>query len=90
MKMATHLRASFIRLFSQRGPGDLLAVPWDCSSANEFGSKHGHVLFAGGGESPAQLVDENKKADVAERPKAFDHVGLLVNGLPGMAGLPFI
>jgi len=31
-----------------------------------------------------------KKADVAERPKAFDHVGLLVNGLPGMAGSPFI
>jgi hypothetical protein len=35
-------------------------------------------------------MDENKKADVAERPKAFDHVGLLVNGLPGMAGSPFI
>ena len=31
-----------------------------------------------------------KKADVAERPAAFDHVGLLVNGPPGTAGLPFI
>jgi uncharacterized protein YbcI len=27
---------------------------------------------------------------VAERPAAFDHVGLLVNGPPGTAGLPFI
>jgi hypothetical protein len=31
-----------------------------------------------------------KKADVAERPKAFDHVGLLVNKPPSQAGLFFI
>jgi hypothetical protein len=31
-----------------------------------------------------------KKADVAEHPEVFDHVGLLVNRLPGLAGLPFI
>jgi hypothetical protein len=31
-----------------------------------------------------------KKADVVERPGVFDHVGLLVNGPPGTAGLPFI
>jgi hypothetical protein len=30
-----------------------------------------------------------KKADVAEHPEVFDHVGLLVNGLPGTAELPF-
>jgi hypothetical protein len=30
---------------------------------------------------------ETKKADVAERPKAFDHVGLLVNKPPGKARL---
>jgi hypothetical protein len=30
---------------------------------------------------------ENKKADVAEHPKVFDHVGLLVNEPPGTAGL---
>jgi hypothetical protein len=30
---------------------------------------------------------ENKKADVAEHPKAFDHVGLLTNKPPGTAGL---
>jgi hypothetical protein len=29
-----------------------------------------------------------KKADVVERPGVFDHVGLLVNGSPGPAGLP--
>ena len=33
---------------------------------------------------------KQKKADVAEHPEVFDHVGLLVNGPPGMAGLPFI
>jgi hypothetical protein len=31
-----------------------------------------------------------KKADVAEHPKVFDHVGLLVNEPPGKAGLFFI
>ena len=30
---------------------------------------------------------ETKKADVMEHPKAFDHVGLLVNEPPGVAGL---
>ena len=32
---------------------------------------------------------ETKRADVVENPEGFDHVGLLVNGLPG-AGSPFI
>ena len=32
-------------------------------------------------------ISENKKADVAEYPEAFDHVGLLVNEPPGPAGL---
>jgi hypothetical protein len=31
-----------------------------------------------------------KKADVAEHPTAFDHVGLLINEPPGSAELPFI
>jgi hypothetical protein len=31
-----------------------------------------------------------KKADVAEHPKAFDHVGLLTNEPPGSAELLFI
>ena len=33
------------------------------------------------------LAHENKKADVAEHPKAFGHVGLLFNKPPGRAGL---
>jgi hypothetical protein len=33
---------------------------------------------------------ETKKADVAEYPKAFNHVGLLVNELSSYAGLLFI
>jgi hypothetical protein len=31
-----------------------------------------------------------QKADVAEHPEAFDHVGLLVIGPPGETGLPII
>jgi hypothetical protein len=31
----------------------------------------------------------NEKADVAEHPQVFHHVGVLVNGPPGTAGLPF-
>jgi hypothetical protein len=33
---------------------------------------------------------KTKKADVAEHPKAFDHVGLLFNEPPGTAELLFI
>jgi len=32
---------------------------------------------------------ETKKADAAKYLEAFDHVGLLVDRPPGMAGLPF-
>jgi hypothetical protein len=35
----------------------------------------------------AALVAKNKKADVAEHPKAFGHVGLLANEPLGGAGL---
>jgi hypothetical protein len=38
--------------------------------------------------SPPQPRTE--KADVAEHPQAFDHVGLLGNEPPGTAGLLFI
>jgi hypothetical protein len=31
-----------------------------------------------------------KKANVAEHPEVFDHIGLLFNEPPGMAGLFFI
>jgi hypothetical protein len=36
------------------------------------------------------LSPRTKKADVAEHPKAFDHVGLLFNEPTGRAGLFFI
>ena len=35
------------------------------------------------------MAEGNKKADVAETPEGFDHVGLLFNQPPGTAGLPF-
>jgi len=37
----------------------------------------------------AVLIGNQKKADVAEHLGVFDHVGLLVNGPPGDAGLSF-
>jgi hypothetical protein len=33
---------------------------------------------------------KRKKADVVEHPEVIDHVGLLVDRSPGVAGLPFI
>jgi hypothetical protein len=36
------------------------------------------------------LHEETKKADVAENPEVFDHVGLLVNEPSSSAGVPFI
>jgi hypothetical protein len=36
------------------------------------------------------LHRQTKKADVAEHPKAFDHIGLLVNEPSSGAGLFFI
>jgi hypothetical protein len=36
------------------------------------------------------LHNQEQKTDVAEHPKAFDHVGLLVNEPPSRAGLLFI
>jgi hypothetical protein len=39
---------------------------------------------------PVALREKTKKADVMERPQAFDHVGLLVNEPPGAAGLLLI
>jgi hypothetical protein len=37
-----------------------------------------------------RLAIKTKKADVAEHPKVFDHLGLLVNKPPGKAELLFI
>jgi hypothetical protein len=36
------------------------------------------------------LENKTKKADVAEHPEVFDHVGLLVNEPSSYAGVPFI
>jgi hypothetical protein len=41
------------------------------------------------GLAPQECPWHTKKADVIEHLEAFDHVGLLVNGPPGTAGLPF-
>jgi hypothetical protein len=46
-----------------------------------------HCLLCGGKRPTSPRT---KKADVAEHPKAFNHVGLLVNQPPGTAELLFI
>jgi len=38
-------------------------------------------------DSDLHAPQETKKADVAEAPKAFGHIGLLFNKPPGKAGL---
>src|ERR1700732_5450769 len=38
---------------------------------------------------PVATVPRAKKTGVAEHPEVFNHAGILVNGPPGMAGLPF-
>jgi len=42
------------------------------------------------GCDPTAAREREKKADVAEHPEVFDHVGLLVNEPPGKAELLFI
>ena len=42
------------------------------------------------GARPVFLQCETKETDVAEHLRVLGHVGLLVNGLPGTAGPPFI
>ena len=39
---------------------------------------------------PPRVGVNDKKADVVEHPRVFDHVGLLFNEPPGTAGLPLI
>jgi hypothetical protein len=44
----------------------------------------------GGWKLPPFRHSRRKKTDVAKYLEVFDHVGLLVNEPPGLAGLPFI
>jgi hypothetical protein len=39
---------------------------------------------------PSSRSEGEKKTDVIEHPEVFGHVGLLVNGPSGTAGLPFV
>jgi hypothetical protein len=57
-------------------PGGQRAQKHQNQNHNQNGAKH--------------LRTPQKKADVAEHPKVFHHIGLLVNEPPGTAGLPFI
>ena len=40
--------------------------------------------------APVEDHRKTKKADAAEHPMVQNHIGLLVNGPPGMAEMPFI
>jgi hypothetical protein len=48
------------------------------------------VELASSGLSHRRSPLATKKADAAKHPSVFDHVGLLVNGPPGRAGVPLI
>jgi len=48
------------------------------------------IEFVTGDRRPPPVASGEKKADVVEHPQVFDHVGLLVDGPPGGAGLPFV
>jgi hypothetical protein len=48
------------------------------------------IGFVAGDRRPSLVASGEKKADVVEHPEVFDHVGLLVDGPPGGAGLPFV
>jgi hypothetical protein len=64
------------------------------ASAGRFG----HVLRPGRTRFVQRFVPREcdrfwptqKKAGVVEHPEVFDHAGLLINGPPGKAGVPFI
>jgi len=45
------------------------------------------LLLDLGGRSP---LPQTKKADVAKHPQMLNHVGLLFDEPPGVAGLPFV
>jgi hypothetical protein len=42
------------------------------------------------GAASVRLSNQNEKPTRSNTQEVFDHVGLLVNGPPGMTGLPFI
>ena len=77
---------------ARRGPCRSLTT-----SLTRIGNRHGRTAARGWADIPPLMrrIPEvcaaiTKKADVAEHPGVFDHVGLLINELPGTAGLPFI
>ena len=60
-----------------RGQAAALWLTWGCRS-------HSSLVVV------TARAFTSKKTDVVKHPEVFDHVGLLVNGPPGTARLPFI
>jgi hypothetical protein len=63
----------------------LFTSTWDARLADEQFQTTASLVVAS-----VSLRRKQKKADMAEHPEAFGHVGLLVNEPPGTAGLLFI
>jgi hypothetical protein len=59
------------------------------TSAGFTGHHTGAAIFCAF-SVPARCLAQTKKADVAEHPEVFHHVGLLVNEPSSYAGLLFI
>ena len=64
---------------------DLLRHGWP-GLAHQYAPISGCPLLRADARVPLHF--EQKKADTAEHPRVLNRVGLLVNGLPGTAGLP--
>ena len=80
-RTATHLWRWPVRLCSKR-----LASRAICSVMVKSAFSINNSLLP----TPFRCCKQNKKADAIEHPQGFDHVGVLVNGPTGSAGLPFI
>jgi hypothetical protein len=65
------------------------AAPGTCPTAWPPNPKTSALAGVAESKAPWKLVPK-KNADVVEHPEVFHHVGVLVNGLPGSAELPFI
>jgi hypothetical protein len=70
------------------GPSGQRAQKHQNQKHNQNGAKHCSSPFLNKADHRQSL--KTKKADVAEHPQAFGHVGLLFNEPPGTAGLLFI
>ena len=68
----------------------LLASPLTAARADTVSNAAMQLAQGAAPKSPVGAgAASNKKADVAEYPEVFHHIGLLINGPPGLTEVPF-